>query len=603
LNTQTVSEAREGGRRLRGIALFSVLATLILTLLLEALDQTIVGTAMPKIIGSLHGFDRYTWVVNAYLLGAITMIPIVGKLSDQFGRKGFLLAGTTIFLLGSLLAGASQTMYQLIVFRAIQGCGSGIGMALVGTVIADIFPPAERAKWQGIFGAVYGFSSLVGPSVGGWLTDRGPLLEPVVTESTRWRWVFYINFPLGIVALAALLICLPSGISVRTNRFTGWAAVRRIDFIGSLLVAAATICLLLGLTWGSDRAIGWNAPQVIAILVTAGMLYISFFFAEQFAVEPILPLSLFRNQVFAADLALSLLLGMILMGLAIYLPFFFQGVLGVSATDTGLEMTPLLVSIIVGAVLFGAMVTFSKRYQVAVILGTCIMAVGAFLLTQMTSATSLLDAAIFMSITGVGIGSLFPVLTLVAQNALPLRQLGVGTGAVNYLRQLGQTLGVAVIGAVVNFSLSNDVVRRLPSTLVKQIASADLKAATDPQILMNPAYRDTIVQKSQQFAVNNAVAHVPASPWYNHIVTVLAARTVQQTRDHLNQVFEALKPALAVALRNGFIAVLVFSVGAILAAFFLKDISMVQHFDEDPDMLEPVAEGVQAPLRSLQTVR
>ncbi|HWS84764.1 MAG TPA: MFS transporter, partial [Ktedonobacteraceae bacterium] len=396
--------------------------------------------------------------------------------------------------------------------------------------------------------------------------------------------------------------CLPSGISVRCNRFTGWAAVRRIDWIGSLLMAAATVCLLLGLTWGSDQSIGWNALQVIAILVAAGMLYIWFFIAEKFAVEPILPLSLFRNRVFAADLTLSLLLGMILMGLAIYLPFFFQGVLGISATDTGLEMMALLLSIIVGAVLFGGVVVLSNRYQVAMIVGTSIMGVGAFFLTQMTPATSLLDAAIFMSITGVGIGSLFPVLTVVAQNALLPTQLGVGTGAVNYLRQLGQTLGVAIIGAVVNFSLSSDIIRRLPSALVKQIAPENLKAATDPQILMNPAYRDTIIQKSQRFAVNNAVAHVPAGPLHDQIATALATQVMRQTQSHLNQVFGALKPALAVALRDGFVTVLVFSMAGILATFFLKDISMTEHFDEDPDMLESVAESTQTSLESLQTV-
>jgi EmrB/QacA subfamily drug resistance transporter len=601
LKTQTALETQECSHRLRGIGLFSVIVTLILTLLLEALDQTVVGTAMPKIVSSLHGFDLYTWVVNAYLLGAITMIPIVGKLSDQFGRKRFLLAGTAIFLLGSVLAGASQTMDQLIIFRAIQGCGSGIGMALVGTVIADIFPPAERVKWQGIFGGVYGFSSLIGPSVGGWLADHGPLLEPLVSESTRWRWVFYINFPLGIVALAALLICLPPDISVHSNRLTGWAAMRRIDLVGSLLVAAATICLLLGLTWGSDQSIGWHTPLVIAMLVAAGMLYICFFIAEQFAIEPILPLSLFRNRVFAADSTLSLLLGMILMGLAIYLPFFFQGVLGLSATNTGLEMMALLVSIIVGAVLFGGVVAWSKRYQVAMILGTSIMTLGTFLLTRMTPATNLLDAAISMSITGIGIGSLFPVLTIVAQNALLPTQLGVGTGAVNYLRQLGQTLGVAIIGAMVHFSLASDISKRLPSALVKQIAPADLKAATDPQILINPVYRDTIVRKSQHFAANNALVHVPASPRYDQIASVVTAQAMQQTQNNLNQVFEALKPALAVALRDGFIAVLVFSIGAMLATFFLKDISMTEA-ETNPDLFEPVAENTRTLLQSLQTV-
>src|SRR5437588_7664306 len=195
-----------GGRRIHGFALVSVLVALMLTLLLEALDQTIVGTALPRIVGELQGFDRYTWVVTAYLLGSTTMIPIIGKLSDQFGRKWFFMAGVVIFLLGSALSGASQTMNQLIAFRAVQGLGAGTGIALVFTVVGDIFPPAERARWQGVFSAVYGFSSVVGPTVGGWLTDHGPLLGNMVTDTTRWRWVFYINLPLGIIALIALLV-------------------------------------------------------------------------------------------------------------------------------------------------------------------------------------------------------------------------------------------------------------------------------------------------------------------------------------------------------------------------------------------------------------
>jgi len=255
--------------RIRGIALVSILAALMLTLLLEALDQTIVGTALPKIIGSLQGFDRYTWVVTAYLLGSTTMIPIVGKLSDQFGRKWFFVAGVILFLLGSILSGAAQTIDQLIAFRALQGVGAGMGISLVFTVVGDIFPPAERARWQGIFSGVYGFSSVVGPTIGGWLADHGPLLGNLVTDTTRWRWVFYINLPLGLIALAALLIYLPSNISARSNRYTGWAAVRRVDFLGALLASSATICLLLGVTWGGNQIYAWNSPQVIIATTVA----------------------------------------------------------------------------------------------------------------------------------------------------------------------------------------------------------------------------------------------------------------------------------------------------------------------------------------------
>jgi MFS family permease len=224
-----------------------------LSLLLEALDQTIVGTAMPRIVATLRGFDRYTWVVTAYILASTTAIPVVGKLSDQFGRKWFLISGVAIFLLGSVLSGAAQTMNQLIAFRALQGLGAGIGIALIFTVIADIFPPAERAKWQGMFGAVYGLSNLIGPILGGWLADHGPLIGSLVTESTRWRWVFYLNLPLGVIALAALATYLPANLSERSSHHTGWAAVRRIDAMGAVLAAAATSCLLLGLTWGAIR--------------------------------------------------------------------------------------------------------------------------------------------------------------------------------------------------------------------------------------------------------------------------------------------------------------------------------------------------------------
>ncbi|MGH2480799.1 MAG: MFS transporter, partial [Ktedonobacteraceae bacterium] len=278
------------GRSLHGFVLVSVLAALMLTLLLEALDQTIVGTALPRIVGELQGFDRYSWVVTAYLLASTTMIPIVSKLSDQFGRKWFLVLGSAVFLLGSVLSGAAQTMDQLIAFRAIQGLGAGTGIALVFVVVGDIFVPAERAKWQGIFSGVYGFSSVVGPTLGGWLTDHGPLLGNFVTDATRWRWVFYINLPIGIIALAALLIYMPRNISRRSNEYRGWAALRRVDFLGAVLASSATICLLLGLTWGSDATYAWNSQQIVGILSASGVLYILFFIAERFASDPLLPL-------------------------------------------------------------------------------------------------------------------------------------------------------------------------------------------------------------------------------------------------------------------------------------------------------------------------
>jgi EmrB/QacA subfamily drug resistance transporter len=458
--------------RLQGLALALVMIALMLSLLLEALDQTIVGTAMPRIITELHGLDRYTWVVTAYVLATMTAVPITGKLSDQFGRKWFLLGGTILFLLGSLLAGASQTMDQLILFRALQGLGAGIGMALVATVVGDLFEPSERAKWSSLFGLVYGVSNLLGPTLGGWLTEHGPLVGNLVTESGRWRWVFYINLPVGLLAVVALLFFLPPNISMRTSESTGWIAVRRIDFLGALLCAAATICLMLGLTWGSSQMYAWNSSQVISGLSTGIALFILFLLVERKAFEPILPLSLFRNQVFSVATLLGMLQMMVLIGLSLYLPLFLQGVLSVSPTTAGLVMTPLSVSMVIGAMLAGPLIGALKRYQLIMIIGALLMATGSFLLTLMTPSTNLLQAILFMVLTGIGTGSFFSLLT-VAQNAVPPSHLGVSTAANRYLGQLGATLGIAIVGTVVTSSLSANLTNNLPADQAGKLVLAE----------------------------------------------------------------------------------------------------------------------------------
>jgi MFS family permease len=394
---------------LRGVALAGVLTALMLTLLLEALDQTVVGTALPKIIGTLQGFDRYTWAVTAYTVASATMVPIVGKLSDQFGRKWFVVVGASVFLVGSLLSGAAQTMDQFIAFRALQGLGAGTGIALGFVVVADIFTPAERARWQSLFGAVYGFSSLAGPTIGGWLTDHGPLVSvPVlgglVTDQTRWRWVFYVNLPIGVIALAALVIFLPAHLARGSNRHRGWAAIRRIDFPGAALAAGATICLLLGLTFGSNQTYAWDSQQIVGLLAGAGILFALFVVAQRFAAEPILPLGLFRNQVFTASAIVTLFQLMTLVGLVIYLPLYLQGVLGVSATNAGEAITPLTLSSVVGAVIAGILVSAFKRYQAIAIGSAVVLAIGVFLLTRITPQTDLRLVIVFMVITGLGLG-------------------------------------------------------------------------------------------------------------------------------------------------------------------------------------------------------
>ncbi len=470
MNSTPATFATRNQPRLRGFALVSVMIALMLTLLLEALDQSIVGTAMPRIIAQLHGLDRYSWVVTAYILASMTMIPIVGKLSDQFGRKWFLLSGTLLFLLGSILAGASQSMNQLIVFRGLQGLGAGIGMALVATVIGDLFPPEERAKWMSLFGIVYGVSSLVGPTLGGLLAEHGPLLGSLVTDATRWRWVFYINLPVGLIAVAALLIFLPANLSGNTNARISRESLRRIDFRGAILCSAATICLMLSLTWGGDRVYAWTSMQVIGMLAIGILLFAVFLFAERRASEPILPLNLFRNRTFSVGALLALLQMMVLMGFSLYLPLFFQGALAVSPTSAGLVMTPFSMSMVLGAVLSSTAMNKLKRYRIIAIASALLMSVGAMLIALMTPATSLPLAILFMVLAGIGTGTFFTLPMVAVQNAVPESHLGVSTAGLRYLGQLGATLGIALVGTVVTSAASGNLMNQLPTSVASRQA-------------------------------------------------------------------------------------------------------------------------------------
>jgi EmrB/QacA subfamily drug resistance transporter len=577
-------ENTSGGSRLRGVALVSVLAALMLTLLLEALDQTIVGTALPSIVGYFQGFDRYSWVVTAYLLASTTMIPVVSKLSDQFGRKWFLIAGVVIFLAGSMLSGLAQSMNQLIIFRGLQGIGAGTGIALVFTAVGDVFTPAERARWQGIFSGVYGFSSVVGPTLGGWLTDHGPLLGTLVTDSTRWRWIFYINLPVGILALLALIIYLPARLSQPGNRYRGWEALKRVDVLGALLASGATICLLLGLSWGSDQTYAWNSTQVVGTLVAAGVLYILFFVVERFAVEPLLPLKLFRLPVFSACVSMALFMGMILLPTVIYLPLFLQGVLGESATNSGLVLTPLTISMVVGGAVSGFLIGRIGRYQIQTICAVILLTIGVFFLGKMDTSTTYLWSSIFMVLTGVGMGLFFPVQTLAAQNAVPRNQIGVGTGVVTYLRALGQTLGVAIAGTVVNNTIASDLPARVPANTVQQLTPQGWQAATNTEILIDPKYRATVLHTAQHFAsqaaAKQAAASLPPGPQQQAAAQHAAAQAAQQVGHLLDLVFQALKQSMVLAIQHGMLVVLIFCGGAFLSALFLKDIPLRKSWGE-----------------------
>ncbi len=538
---------------------------LMLSLLLEALDQTVVGTALPRIIGNLHGFDRYTWAVTAYLLASTTMIPLAGKLSDQFGRKWFLLGGIVVFLVASALCGAATTINQLIAFRALQGLGAGVGISLVFTAVADIFPPLERARWQGVLGSVYGVSSVAGPTLGGWLTDHGPLVGGFVTDATRWRWVFLVNLPLGLVALAALVAYLPADLSVRSSEFTGWAAIRRIDAAGAVLSVTASICFLVGLTQASEAGSTWTSPGVVATPAAAVGLFVAFLIAERFAVEPILPFGLFRNRTFATDAVLTVFLYMSLFGAAFFVPLFLQGVLGVSPTEAGAAMTPFSIGIAGGNALAGLAISRLARYRAITIVGAVVMTAGVLLLTGMTLTTGVVTVAVFVALAGLGMGVLFTATSVAVQNSLPPTHLGVGFGIVRYLGQMGGTIGVAIVGTVVNYSFAREIARRLPQGATRYLTQAQLATVRNPQALLSPSLHATLVQS----AMRRTVSSIPGGA--GRETSVAAATT--KLHHVLTQVFEALRLSLSVSIRHGLETAALFCAGAIVASLFLRDAS------------------------------
>ncbi len=410
--------------------MIGTLAGLILTLLLSSLDQTIVGTAMPRIIAQLDGFERYAWVTTTYLLTSTITVPIVGKLSDIYGRKWFLLSGAVLFVAASALCGASgdlplpfDGMNQLIVFRGFQGIGGGMITGIVFAVIADLFPPSERGKVTGIFSGVFGISSVFGPALGGWITDN-----------LSWRWVFYVNLPVGLLAIAVLFFAFPYFRPEGVRRSIDWAGVTTL--IGTL------VPLLLALEWVNQY--GWGSTRVVGLLALSAVMLVAFLFSESRAAEPIISLSLFKNPIFSVSAIALFMTGMGMFGAIIFIPLFMQGVIGVSATESGSLLTPLMLTLIVGSIISGQLVSRLGRYKLLAIVGLAIMAGGLVLLAGMGVTTQRGTVVRNMIVVGLGLGLTMPIYTLVVQNAVERRLLGAATAATQFFRQIGGTVGTAI---------------------------------------------------------------------------------------------------------------------------------------------------------------
>lgn len=424
---------------------------LILAMLLAVLDQTIIATALPTIVGDLGGLNHLSWVVTAYLLGVTVTTPLYGKLGDQFGRKHIFLAAIVIFLVGSLLSGTSQTMNQLIAWRAVQGVGGGGLMVLAQAIIADVVSPRERARYQGYFGAVFGGASVMGPLLGGFFTDN-----------LSWRWVFYINLPLGIIALVVAALTIPT---VRAP------IARNIDYVGFTLMASGVTCLVLLTTWGGAEY-AWGSPTIVGLGVATVVLLSALVWVERHAVEPVLPLRLFADRTFTVAATIGFVVGFGMFGVISFLPLFLQVVTGASATGSGFALLPLMGGMLTASIGSGQVISRTGRYRFFPIVGTGIATVGMFLLSTMSTGTSSVTVSVYMVVLGIGLGFVMQVVVLAVQSSVAARDMGTATANVNFFRSVGGSMGVAVFGALFNSQLTGQLSARLPAGAAASAAEA-----------------------------------------------------------------------------------------------------------------------------------
>ncbi|WP_422772919.1 MDR family MFS transporter [Plantactinospora sp. WMMC1484] len=415
-------------------------------MLLAALDQTIVGTALPTIVGELGGINHYSWVVTAYLLAATASTPLYGKTADLFGRRPVFLFSIGTFLVGSLAAGFSQDMTQLIITRGVQGLGAGGLMTLAFTIISDVVSPRERGRYQGLFGAVFGVSSVAGPLVGGYFAEHD------------WRWIFFLNVPLAVVAI---IVCYHVMRLIPFQR-----RQHAIDWLGAGLLVAGVSALLLALSWGGNEY-AWGSAVILGLFVAGAVCGFLFLRQEARVAEPILPLRLFRRSTFALANAAGFILGLVMFGSIIFIPLYLQIVKGASPTDSGLLMLPMMIGVIVTSVLSGQAISRIGRYKWFPVAGAIVLVAGMLLFTRLQVDTPLWNAFVYMVIIGVGLGLCMQSLILAAQNAVAVRDLGAGTSAATFFRSLGGSFGVAILGALLSAGISAGLSDRLPGAIAQ----------------------------------------------------------------------------------------------------------------------------------------
>ena len=517
----------------------------VLGMLLAALDQTVVGTALPRIVANLGGLNEYAWVVTAYLLASTVSIPLYGKLSDIYGRRLFFMAGMIIFLGGSALSGTSQNITQLIIYRGLQGLGAGAMMPIAQAIIGDIFPPSERGKWQGLIVAVFGLATIIGPLLGGWITDNW-----------GWRWAFYVNMPVGAVAILTTGLFMPN--VVRRVHHT-------IDYLGSIALIAWSVPLLLAFSWAGTQY-AWESWQIIGLFVASAVMLILFIWIETRAAEPIISPRLFKSSIFSVSSLAMFLLSAGMFGAILYLPLFVQAVIGQSATNSGVVLTPMMVGFMISSIIGGQLLSRTGRYKILAIAGFAVASVGMFLLSRMDASTGDGIVVLNMIITGLGIGVMMSLFTIVVQNAFPFRQLGEVTASIAFFRSIGATIGVAVMGTIMTNDFQNNFQSNLPQALTRLVPAGALAQLNNPQILLTPT---ALTQMQHQFT-----AFGP------------------QGLLLFQQLVNAIRVSLANALDSVFFLGFVVMVLGLISVFFLREIPLRKSHEVETQAAQAAAPGV-----------
>lgn len=494
---------------------------LMISVLLSGLDSTIVGTAMPRIVGDLQGMDLYAWPFIAYMLCSTIAIILFGKISDIHGRKPIFLTGIIIFLTGSMLCGLSQTMMQLVILRGLQGAGGGILISIAFTILADLFPPRERGRYAGLLSSMWGVASIVGPAVGGFITDR-----------LSWRWVFYVNIPVGLVAISMTIANLPS--------FKGSATRKAIDYRGAAVLVLALVPLILAFSW-AGTAYSWISIQITGMFFFSLVMFILFYVIERKASEPIMPLSIYRNWILNISLAASFLASAVMFCGLIYIPLFVQGVIGTSATASGFILTPTMLGLSAASVVTGQLISRTGRYKIWAIIGFVITLTGVSLLSAMNRATPPSQILAYSAALGIGSGMMLPTFSVAVQNVFPRQHFGLVTSTLLFFRNMGATIGAAIFGAIMLRGMNNGFAGVDLSNVSPYVASL----LRNPRVLVNPE------------ALRQIKARIPPEG--------LSA---------FSQLLDKAKLILANSLERVFLAGVIMAGVALLMTFFLKEVPL-----------------------------